>query len=295
LIGFLSGGSSSGAQSLLRAFHQGLQDTGFVEHKNVDIEYRWADGQYDRLPGLAADMVRKEVALIAVTGSPAAIALKAATRTVPTVFYVGVDPVKLGLVSSLARPEGNMTGVTSLAVSLVPKRLEALLELLPRASKVALLTNPNSVLPYEHDLQPIVNARGVQLQVVQASLEDDLEQVFTRVQQSGADGLLVGADPIFNARSAAIAHLALKHAVPTVYQYREYAAAGGLMSYGGSYAEEARLFGSYAGRVLNGERPDDLPVQQSTKVELYVNLKTARALGITVPPTLLARANEVIE
>jgi putative ABC transport system substrate-binding protein len=170
-----------------------------------------------------------------------------------------------------------------------------LLELLPKASNVALLINPNSALPYEHDLQPIVKAHGVQLHVVQAGPDDDLELVFTRVRQSGADGLLIGADPIFNARSAAIAHLALKHAVPTVYQYREYAVAGGLMSYGGSYAEDWHLLGLYASRVLSGERPADLPVQQSTKVELYVNLKTARTLGITVPATLLARADEVIE
>lgn len=295
VIGFLSGGSPNVAKPLLGSFLQGLEDTGFIEHKNVDVEYRWAEGHYDRLPTLVGDLVHREVALIAVTGSPAAIAVKAATKTIPIVFYVGVDPVKLGIVASLARPERNMTGVTSIAVALVPKRLEVLLELLPTTSKIALLTNPNSSLPYEQDLQPIVKARGVQLHVVQAGFDDDLELAFKSVRQAGAGGLLIGADPIFNARSEQIARLGLKHAVPTVYQYREFTAAGGLMSYGGSYVAEAHLLGSYAGRVLNGEHPGDLPVQQSSKVELYINLKTARALGISVPPTLLARADEVIE
>jgi putative ABC transport system substrate-binding protein len=295
VVGYLSAGSQNLAHPLLAGFHQGLADTGFIEHKNFEIEYRWAEGHYERLPIFAADLVLREVALIAVTGSPAAVAVQAVTKTIPTVFYVGVDPVKLGLVASLARPEGNATGVTSIAVSLVPKRLEALLELLPKASRVALLTNPSSSLPYEDELRPLAKARRVQLQVVKASFNDDLELTFARLQQSRVDGLLVGADPIFNAQSEAIARLALKHAIPTVYQYREFAAAGGLMSYGGSYAAEARLLGSYTGRVLNGERPADLPVQQSSKVELYINLKTAKALGITVPQTLLARADEVIE
>lgn len=295
VIGYLSGGSPNLAHPLLAGFHQGLADTGFIEHKNFEIEYRWAEGRYERLPIFAADLALREVALIAVTGSPAAVAVQAVTKTIPTVFYVGVDPVKLGLVASLARPEGNATGVTSIAVSLVPKRLEALLELLPKASRVALLTNPSSSLPYEDELRPLAKARRVQLQVVKVSFNDDLELTFARLQQSKVDGLLVGADPIFNAQSEAIAWLALKHAIPTVYQYREFAAAGGLISYGGSYAAEARLLGSYTGRVLNGERPADLPVQQSSKVELYINLKTAKALGITVPQTLLARADEVIE
>jgi putative ABC transport system substrate-binding protein len=298
-IGVLSNRSSSDDLHLWAAFRQGLAETGYVESQNVSIEYRWADGQSDRLPGLAAELVRRRVAAIATPGSTAgALAAKAQTSTIPIVFGTGTDPVAAGLVPRLSRPGGNVTGTTTMSVEIGPKRLELLHELVPAAAIMALLVNPtNPALaePQSRDLQKAARAIGLQLHIVQASDEHEFDMVLASAVQIGAGALVIGADQLFNSRSEQLAALTIRHALPAIYQYREFAAAGGLMSYGASIADEFRLVGIYTGRILKGDKPSDLPVQQATKVELIINLKTARALGITVPLTLRGRADEVIE
>ena len=299
VIGFLGSGSPELSANLVRAFREGLSETGYVEGRNITIEYRWAGGQNDRLPALAADLVRHQVSVIAVlVGTPATLATKAATGTIPIVFAVGTDPVAAGLVASLARPGGNVTGVTNLSTELGPKRLELLRELIPTAKIIALLVNPTSPFITENiskDLQLTARTLGLQLHILNASTERDFDTVFATFAQLRADALVIAPDAMFISRSEQLGSLTLQHAVPAITQFREFAAAGGLMSYGGSFTEAARQVGVYAGRILKGEKPTDLPVQQSTKAELIINLKTAKALGITVPQALVSRADEVIE
>jgi putative tryptophan/tyrosine transport system substrate-binding protein len=299
VIGFLNGESAEGHAHSLSAFRQGLSETGYVEGRNVAIEYRWANDQYDRLPALAADLVRRQVDVIVAVASGVAVrAAKAATTTIPVVFTFGGDPVGSGFVASLNRPGGNLTGVTTLGLELLPKRLELLRELMPRATNMALLYNPATVIPGDFRLtvaQAAARKLGLDLHVLNASSERDFDDAFATLGRLRADGLLINTDPLFLTRTELLAGLALRHAVPAIFQYREFAAAGGLMSYGGSSADRFRLVGVYTGRILKGEKPANLPVQQSPKVELIINLKTAKALGITFPLTLLARAEEVIE
>ena len=299
VIGFLGSSSPDLFARPLSAFRQGLNETGYVEGRNVTIEYRWADGQNDRLPALAADLIRRQVNVIAAPGStPAALAAKAATATIPVIFQVGTDPVAAGLVASLARPAGNVTGVTNINTELVPKRLELLRELIPTANIIALLVNPTSPFITESiskDLQSATRALGLQLHILNASTKHDFDTVFATFTKLRADVLVIAPDAMFISQSEQLGALTLRHAVPAVTQFREFAAAGGLMSYGGSFTEPARLVGVYTGRVLKGEKPADLPVMQATKVELVINLKTAKALGINVPNTLIGRADEVIE
>ena len=296
VIGFLNGGSPDANR--VAAFRRGLNETGYVEGHNVALEYRWAEGQYDRLPALARDLVRRQVSVIAATSTPAAITARAATTTIPIVFTTSSDPVELGLVASLSRPSGNVTGATQLNIEVTPKRLEILHELLPTANVFALLVNPTN--PYteilSRNLQAAARSLGLQLHILQASTEHDFDAVFATLVKLRSDGLVIGGGEVFlDSRHGQLAALALRHAVPTIYQGRDFALAGGLMSYGGSTMDSYRVVGAYAGRILKGEKPADLPVQQTTKVELVINLKTARALGLEVPPTLLALADEVIE
>jgi putative ABC transport system substrate-binding protein len=295
VIGFLS--TSSVDASRIAAFRQGLAKAGYVEGQNVRIEYRWADDRSDRLPSLAADLVHHQVAVIAAFTTPAALAAKAATTTIPIVFTTVGDPVQLHLVASLNRPGGNVTGVTQLNVEVAPKRLELLHELVPTARVVALLvnpTNPNTETNTK-ELQAAARTLGLEFHVLNASTESDFDGVFARLIQLRAGGLLIGPDTLFASRSEQLAALALRHAVPTIYQDRDFTVAGGLLSYGTDFRETYRLAGNYIGRVLNGEKPADLPVQQATKVEFYINLKTAKALGLNVPAAMQARADEMME
>jgi putative tryptophan/tyrosine transport system substrate-binding protein len=299
LLGYLGSESAELSKGRLNAFIQGLTETGYVESRNVAIEYRWAEGQNDRLPALAADLVRQRVALIVTIGStPAALAAKAATTSIPVVFQVGSDPVEVGLVASLARPGGNVTGVTNLNVELGQKRLELLNELVPTAKSVALLlnpTSPNLTASSAKDLQAAARELGLELHILNASTERDFDTAFAALHQLQARALVIGPDAFFISRNEHLGALTVRNKIPAITLYREFAAAGGLMSYGGSAKDADRRVGIYAGRVLNGERPADLPVQQATKVELVINLKTAKTLGITVPLSLLGRADEVIE
>ena len=299
VIGYLNPTSPGVAAPATAAFRQGLSKAGYVEGRNVAIEYRWAEGKYDRLPGLAGELVSHQVAVIVTGGAtPTALAAKAATETIPIIFVLGSDPVQYGLVKSLARPGGNVTGVTVLDVELVPKAFELLHELVPAATTIAVLVNPNNLLIEAQTRGSEIAARnlGVHLVVLKASSQGEIETAFTTLAEQRVGALLVTGDPLFfgAARDQLIA-LAARHAVPTIYQFRQLTEAGGLMSYGTSLADAQRISGVYAGRILRGERPADLPVQQSTKVELVVNLKTAHALGLTIPPSILARADEVIE
>ena len=298
VVGFLNATSLDGYRPMVNAFRQGLQESGYVEGRNVAIEYRWAEGRIDRLPALAAELVDRRVSVIAATTLPAAFAAKAATTTIPIVFETGGDPVQLGLVASLNRPGGNVTGVTQLNQEVAPKRLELLHELVPAARVVAFLVNPAdpaSAEPVLRASQAAAHTLGLDLHVLNASTERDFDGVFANVIRLRAGGLVIGSDAFFTARREQLAALALHHAVPAVYQSREFAAAGGLMSYGGSLTDSYRLAGVYVARILKGEKPGELPVQQGTKVELFLNLKTAKALGITVPLPLSGRADEVIE
>ena len=297
VIGFLNSASPDGYAVPVGAFRQGLKDIGYVEGQNVAIEYRWAEGQYDRLPALAADLVRRQVTAIAATSTPAALTAKAATTTIPIVFTTASDPMRLGLVASLSRPGGNVTGATQLNVEVGPKRLELVRELLPAATIIALLVNPTNPVAetLARDLQAAARTIGLQLHILNASTERDIDDAFANLAKLRAGALVVGSDVFFNTRSEQLGALTVRHGVPTIYQYREFAAAGGLMSYGGSITDSYRRAGGYTGRILKGEKPADLPVQQSTKVELIINLKTANALGLTFPLSLLGRADEVIE
>jgi putative ABC transport system substrate-binding protein len=296
VIGFLSAGSLDRDAARLRAFRQSLSEVGFIEGSNVAIEYRWADYHLEGMPALAADLVRRRVSVIAVTGVPAALAAKAATTTIPIVFTLGIDPVALGLVASLNRPGGNITGVATLGGELGAKRLELIHELVPGAKLIGVLLNPAnpSIDSQTRDMQAAAQILGVRLQIVHASAERDFDAAFATLLDLGAGALVIGNDSLLVNRSEQLAALALRHAMPAVYQFPEFAAAGGLMSYGGSIAASYRIVGLYTGRILKGEKPADLPVQ-TTKIELFINMKTAKALGLTVPLTLLGRADEVIE
>jgi putative ABC transport system substrate-binding protein len=298
VVGFLNVASADGRRHSAAAFRQGLRESGYVEGQNVTIEYRWAEGRTDRLPEMAADLVHRKVTVIAATTAPAALAAKAATGTIPIVFETAGDPVQLGLVARLNRPGGNITGVTSLIVETAPKRLELLHELIPTARVMALLVNPAEptlATPEIRASQVAAHLLGLDLHVLNASTESDFDGVFANLIQLRAGGLMIGTSSLFTTRIEQLAALALRHAVAAVYQSREFVAAGGLASYGGGSTDAYRLAGVYAGRILKGEKPGELPVQQSTKLEMFLNLKTGRALGITVPLSLLGRADEVIE
>jgi putative ABC transport system substrate-binding protein len=298
VVGFLNVASSDGYRPRTAAFRQGLQETGYAEGQNVAIEYRWAEGRSDRLPAMVGDLIHRQVAVIAATGTQAALAAKAATKTIPIVFETGGDPIQLGLVASLSRPSGNVTGVTQLNAQIVPKELEVLHELLPTAKTVALLVNPASPAVADEETREAASATqmlGLELHVLKASTEAQLEAVFANLSQSQISGLVVGPEGFFASHIGQLAALAVRHKVPTVYTGREFAAAGGLVSYGATTTSAYHLAGVYTGRVLKGEKPADLPVQQATKFELYINFKTAKALGITVPLPLSGRADEVIE
>jgi putative ABC transport system substrate-binding protein len=298
VIGYLSSGSQGISGERLRMFFQGLSEAGLSEGKNIAIEYRWAEGQYDRLPAMAADLVARQVAVIvAIGGIPAALAAKAATSTIPIVFGVAEDPVKVGLVDSLARPNGNATGVSLLSVELEWKRLELIREVMPKAGSIVILLNPKN--PQTATQLPektkAANALGLQLSVLNASSDAEIDSAFSAAAQQHVSALVIGADSFFHGRREHLVELAARYALPTIYPYREEAAIGGLMSYGINLAGAYYLEGDYAGRVLKGRRPAELPVQQSTSVELVINLKTAKTLGLSFPLALLGRADEVIE
>jgi putative ABC transport system substrate-binding protein len=299
VVGFLGGAYARQYAPFVAGFHRGLKEVGYVEGQNVAIEYRWAENQYSRLPSMAADLVARHVTVITAAGStPAALAAKKATTTIPIVFFVAGDPIELGLVASLGRPGGNITGFTGLTAEVGPKRLEVLHEVVPTVTKMALLVNPTSPAqsgPQARDLETAASKLGLELHELRASTEQEIEAAFATLTQLQAGGLVIGPDVFFNTRAEQIAALALKHRVPTIYQYREFTAAGGFMSYGTSLTDMFRLCGIYTGRILKGDKPAELPVQQTTKIELIINLKTAKALGIDMPPALLARADEVIE
>ncbi len=298
VIGFLSATSPEPLAPFVAAFRHGLSESGYVERQNVTIEYRWAEGHYDRLPALAADLVGRKVDVIASTGGiTPALAAKGTTSTIPIVFIIGGDPVEQGLVTNFARPGGNLTGFSLLGGELIPKRLELLSELVPQANVIALFVNPNMADTERIilDVQEAASARGVQLHTLRVGGESDIAAAFASVAQLHAGALLVAGDPLFDTRREQLVALASRHAVPTIYSEREFAAAGGLISYGTSRTAVYRQAGSYAGKILGGAKAADLPVQQPTTFELVVNLNTAKALGLAVPPSILARADEVIE
>ena len=297
VIGFLNVASPAGYANYVAAFHAGLKEGGYVEGQNVTIEYRWAEGHYDRLPEMAAELVRRQVSVI-VANTPANLAAKKATDTIPVVFTTASDPVQIGLVSSFNRPGGNVTGVSQINVALGPKRLELAHELMPAAIGVALLVNPNDPARAEtlsKEVQAAADHLGIQLHILHAGTDPEIETAFAGFAQLKAGVLVIGGDAFFNSRSKLLAELSSRYAVPAIYEYREFTDAGGLMSYSGSINESYRWAGIYTGRILKGAKPADLPVQRSTTVELIVNLKTAKALGITVPLSLLGRADELIE
>jgi putative tryptophan/tyrosine transport system substrate-binding protein len=296
VIGYLGSESPGPFAPFVDAFRHGLSETGYIEGQNLAIEYRWAEGRYDGLPALAADLVGRNVDVIAAFGIPSALAAKSATSTIPIVFSVG-DPIERGLVASLARPGGNLTGLSLINVELMPKRLELLAELVPQAGVIALLLNPNNANTERsiRDVEEAARAKGVQLIILKAGTEKEIDAAFASLVQLHAGALLVQTDPFFNDRRDQIVALASRHAVPAIYGLREFAASGGLISYGASFTAAFHLVGVYAGKILAGAKPADLPVQQPTTFELVVNLKTAQTLGLTVPPAILSRATEVIE
>jgi putative ABC transport system substrate-binding protein len=298
VIGLLDPTSPDATAARLRAFRQGLKDTGYVERENVAIEYRWADNQIDRLPELVADLVRRQVAVIVTSGGAAsAFAAKAATAAIPVVFLVGEDPVRLGLVASLARPGGNLTGINFLSGELAAKRLELLRELVPPAAHVAVLVNPIGPATETtlRDVEPAVRAMGLRMQVFNASTSREIDAAFATLVRERLDALYVGGDPFFDSRRVQLTQLAAFHRLPATFHSRDHPEIGGLMSYGSSLTDARRQLGVYTGRILKGAKPQDLPVVQSSKFELVINHQTARMLGLTVPPMLLARADEVIE
>ena len=298
VIGFLDSKSLDDSAHMVAAFRRGLNESTFIEGQNVTIEFRWAQNQYDQLPVLAADLVRRRVDVIAATGGPAALAAKAASAAIPIVFRVAADPIAAGLVASLSRPGGNVTGVTSLNLEVGPKRLEFLHEIVPTATIMAALvnpTNPSNAEIISRDLQATARLLGLQLHLLHAGSDADIDAVFATLTELRAGGLVIGTDAFFTDRNEKLAALALRYRIPTIYQSRAFVAAGGLMSYGGSFADSYRLAGVYTGRILKGEKPADLPVQQATKVKLAVNLKTAKTFDLTVPQSVLGTADEVIE
>jgi ABC-type uncharacterized transport system substrate-binding protein len=298
VVGFLRQGSRGQTPELIDAFHQGLRETGYVENQNVTIEYRWLEGRNERMPELLPDFVQRQVAVIAVPGSTgAALAAKSATRTIPIVFMIGADPVELGMVASLARPGGNMTGVAQLMVPVLAKRLDLLRQLVPRAHTIALLINPTN--PFgeaeRREMQVAMQTLGLRLYVVHATNKDEIDDAFASMMAEGAGALLIGADVLFFLQQVQIAILAAHYAIPAISHYREFPPAGGLMSYGNNLVEANRLVGVYVGRILRGDRPADLPVTQPTKFDFMINLRTAKTLRLEIPPTMLALADEVIE
>ena len=298
VIGFLGPGSAQSDAYRVTAFRQGLDEAGLVDGQNFTIEYRWADSRYDRLPALATELVNRQVAVIATSGTPAALAAKAATKTVPIVFETAADPVKVGLVASLSRPGGNITGVTQASEEIAPKRLELLHELVPAAGVLALLVNPTApelAEPQKREVLSAARAIGIDLQVLNASTEQDFDRLFAKLSELQVGGLVIGGDAFFTSHAKQLAALTVQHGVPAIFQWREFAAAGGLMSYGSNITETHRLIGIYAARILKGSKPADLPVQQASKVEMFINLKTARALGITIPLPLSGRADDIFE
>jgi putative ABC transport system substrate-binding protein len=297
VIGFLAGQSRQGRTYLTAALKQGLSETGYIEGQNTGIEYRWAENQYNRLPELAVELLARKVAVIVAGPLPAALAAKAATADIPIVFAIGGDPVKSGLVASLNRPDGNVTGVSFFTTTLEPKRLELLQEVSPNVAVIAMLLNPKS-LDYENqvrDVQTAARSIGQQIVILNASSEHDIENAFATIVQQRVGAILIGSDPFFTDQRNQLVALAALHGIPAIYQWREFTEAGGLMSYGTSLTDAYRSVGNYVGRILKGTKSADLPVQQSTKVELVINLKTARALGLTFPLPLSGRADEVIE
>ena len=298
VVGFINAASAQNYSRQLAAFLKGLGEAGYTTGRNVAIEYRWADGHNDRLSAMLADLVHRQVAVIAATSTPAAVASKSATTTIPIVFETGGNPIQLGLVNSLSRPGGNITGVTQSSVEVAPKRLELLHELLPAVRVMALLvdpTDPTTAKITVSEVQAAARTFGLQLHVLNASSESDFNGVFTRLSQLGAGGLVIAGGPFFVSHREQLAALTVRYAMPVAFQHREFAAAGGLLSYGSDITESYRLTGIYTGRILKGDKPAELPVQQATKVELFINLKTAKALGLNVPNTLIGRADEVIE
>ena len=298
VVGFVNVSSAKGHAQQLSAFLTGLGETGYVDGRNVAIEYRWAEGRSDRLPAMVADLVHRQVAVIAATTTSAALAAKAATTTIPIVFEIADDPVRLGLVASLDRPGGNITGIGNLNIEIVPKRVQLLHELVPTARVLALLVNPaNSTVAETQSREALsaANALGLELHILNASTDRDFDAVFASLIQLRAGGLVVAADPLFSGRSKTLGELTVRHAIPAIFHLRDFVAAGGLLSYGADTRDAYRLAGIYAGRILKGEKPANLPVQQSTKVELIINLKTAKVLGLDFPNTLIGRANELIE
>jgi putative ABC transport system substrate-binding protein len=297
VVGFLNGASPELYTRFLGEFRRGLREMGFIEGQNVVIEFRWAENHYERLPELAADLIHRHVTAIAATSTPAALAIKAANTTIPVVFTTASDPVSLGFVASLARPGGNMTGSTQLNMELGPKRLELMHQLLPNATTIALVVNPTNPRVAEvqsRDALEAAHALGLQLQILQASTEAEFEGIVAAIP-NGAGLVIAGGDSFFLSETANLAAVTLRRSIPTIFLGREFAAAGGLMSYGGSVADSYHLAGIYTGRILTGEKAADLPVQRSSKVEMFINLKTAKALGLTIPPGLVIAADEVFE
>ena len=297
VVGFVGISWPALYESRLDTFRQGLSEIGRVEGQNLKLEYRWAEDRYDRLPALAAELVGRKVDVIVATASPAALAAKSATPTIPIVFVAVADPVAVGLAASLARPGGNITGISVMAIELIPKRLELLSELVPQAKVIALLVNPNNSYTERiiADAQEAARAKDVALQILKAWVETEIDSAFASLNQTEARALLVGADPFFANRREQLVALAARHAVPAIYALRDFAMVGGLISYGPSLTVVYHQVGIYVGKILKGAKPSDLPVEQPTRFELVVNLKTAKALGLTVPPSILARADEVIE
>ena len=298
VVGFLNAASAEGYTKFVGEFRRGLNSMGFVEGQNVVVEYRWAEGHYDRLPDLAADLIRRQVAVIAATSTPAALAAKKATATIPVVFTTGGDPVEIGLVTNIARPGGNVTGATQITMELGQKRLELLHQLIPKATVLAIAVNPNNRAVAEvqiRDAQDGMRALGLKLEIVQARNEEEFDKAIAGLPQRAGGLVIAGGDSLFLSESAKLAEITVRHKVPAIFHGREFAAAGGLLSYGASVVASYLLAGVYTGRILRGERPGDLPVQRSSKLEIYINQNTAKALGVTIPQGLMIAADEVFE